>query len=112
MARALTDENLDAEVETAFEWARTNGSDLEILSAVYHPEKGMEFLEMKLSDGRRLLIPKEELGELDNATPEQAQDVVVLPPGASIYWPQLDDGLSLGDFLEHRWRREPEAVAA
>lgn len=112
MAEAITDENLDAVVDAMLERARTSGSDLEILSAVYHPEEGMEFLEMKLSDGRRLLIPKEELGELDHATPEQARDLVVLTPGASIYWPQLDDGLSLGDFLEHRWRREPEAVAA
>jgi hypothetical protein len=29
-----------------------------------------------------------------------------------VYWPQLDDGLHLNDFLEYRWRREPESVAA
>ena len=67
---------------------------------------------LKLSDGRRLLIPREELGELKNATPEQAADLQVGPHGGDVWWPQLDDGLYLPDFLEHRWGKEPRGVAA
>ena len=67
---------------------------------------------LKLSDGRRLLIPREELGELKDATPEQATDLLVVPTGISVWWPQLDDGLYLPDFLEHRWGPERRGVAA
>jgi hypothetical protein len=34
------------------------------------------------------------------------------PQGVSVWWPQLDDGLYLPDFLEHRWGRVVNAVAA
>jgi hypothetical protein len=44
------------------------------VEASYRPEPGLEFLMLKLSDGRRLLVPREELGELKNATPQQAAD--------------------------------------
>jgi hypothetical protein len=29
-----------------------------------------------------------------------------------IWWPQLDDGLYLPDFLEYRWGKVPRGVAA
>ena len=58
------------------------------------------------------LIPKEELGELKNATAEQATGLFVVPTGSAVWWPQLDDGLYLPDFLEHRWGKERRGVAA
>jgi len=112
MERAITNENLEEVVDALLERARQGPELVSIVSAAYHAEPGMEFLEMKLTDGRRLLVPREELGELRNATPEQAKDLEVLSPGFAVYWPQLDDGLDLATFLEYRWRREPEAVAA
>lgn len=112
MATAIDNDNLDARVDAALERAKREPEPTLILSAVYHPEPGMEFLEMKLSDGRRLLVPREELGELKNATAEQAADLRVLGSGTAIYWPKLDDGLHLGDFLQYRWRRDSEVVAA
>jgi len=98
MGRPLTNENLEAEVDAAMEAARNAPELPTIIEASYHPEPGLEFLKLRLSDGRRLLIPREELGELKNATAE--------------HWPQLDDGLQLEDFLEYRWRKEPRGVAA
>jgi|GEM_PF-2343696 len=112
MAQPLTEKNLDAEVDLALERARETPEVPTILSATYYAEPGMDFLDMRLSDGRRLLVPRQELGELKKATAEQARDLVVLNPGTAIYWPQLDDGLDLMDFLEYRWRREASAVAA
>jgi len=112
MGQRLSYENLDAEVDAAMERARNAPDFPAILSASYHPESELEFLELKLSDGRRLLIPREELGELKNATPEQAKDVVVLTAGTAVYWPQLDDGLHLVDFLKYRWLGELDPVAA
>jgi hypothetical protein len=67
---------------------------------------------LKLSNGRRLLIPREELGELKNATPEQATDLFIVPTATGVWWPQLDDGLYLPDFLEYRWGKEKRGVAA
>jgi hypothetical protein len=72
---------------------------------VHRPEPGLEFLMLRLSDGRRLLIPREELGELKNATPEQAVDLRIGTHGVDVWWPQLDHGLYLPDFLEYRWVR-------
>jgi hypothetical protein len=110
MGRKLSDEELDAMVGAAMEAAKNGPEGPYIAFAKYHAAEG--YLEMKLTDGRRLLVPREELGELKNATDEQASDMVVLSPGAAVYWPQLDDGLDLWTFLEYRWRRAPESVAA
>ncbi len=102
----------DAEIDAALEEARNAPAEVTILEAAYRGEPGLEFLMLKLSDGRRLLIPREELGELKNATVEQATDLQIGPHGVDIWWPQLDDGLYLPDFLEHRWGKVPRGVAA
>jgi len=102
----------DEEIDAALERAKAFDSFPRIVEAVYRPEPGLEFLMLRLSDGRRLLIPREELGELTDATPEQASDLRIGPNGVDIWWPQLDDGLYLPDFLEHRWGKERRGVAA
>jgi hypothetical protein len=102
----------DEEIEAALEEARNAPEEVTILEAKYRPEPGLEFLMLRLSDGRRLLIPKEELGELKNATPEQAADLTIGPHGVDVWWPQLDDGLYLPDFLEYRWGKAKGGVAA
>jgi hypothetical protein len=120
MDRHPNDRTTEADIDAAFERAKMWDTFPTIVEAVYHPEPGMEFLMMKLSDGRRLLVPKEQLGELKNATPEQAVDLRIGRHGVDIWWPQLDDGLYLPEFLKHRWgkeieiprAREPEVAAA
>lgn len=102
----------DAEIDAALEEARHAPEEIQILEAEFHSQPGLEFLRLKLSDGRLLLIPREELGELKNATAEQAKDLKILTPGVSVWWPQLDDGLYLADFLKYRWKQEPHPVAA
>ena len=49
---------------------------------------------------------------LKNATVEQAMDIKIIHCGIGIWWPQIDDGLYLPDFLEHRWGKVPRGVAA
>jgi hypothetical protein len=102
----------DEEIEAALETARNAPPEATILEAKYRPEPGLEFLMLRLSDGRRLLIPREELSELKNATPDQATDLTIGPNGIDIWWPQLDDGLYLPDFLERRWGKPQVGVAA
>jgi hypothetical protein len=102
----------DEEIDAALERAKAFDSFPRIVEAVYRPDPGLEFLMLKLSDGRRLLIPREDLGELKNATPEQAVDLQIGPHGVDVWWPQLDDGLYLPDFLEYRWGKARSGVAA
>ena len=102
----------DAEIDAALEEARNAPEEPLIVEAAYRGEPGLEFLMLKLTDGRRLLIPREELGELKNATPEQATELFIVPSGTGVWWPQLDDGIYLPDFLEHRWGKVPRGVAA
>jgi hypothetical protein len=105
-------ETTDEEIDAALERAKDFDSFPRITEAAYHPEPGLEFLMLKLTGGRRLLIPREELGELKNAMPEQAVDLAIGPHGLDVWWPQLDDGLYLPDFLEHRWGKARSVVAA
>jgi hypothetical protein len=102
----------DEEIDAALERAKEFDSFPRIVEAIYRPEPGLEFLMLRLGDGRRLLIPREELGELQHATAEQASDLKIGPNGVDIWWPQLDDGLYLPDFLEHRWGKSRRGVAA
>jgi len=112
MERHPNDLTTDEEIEKALEQARNEPPETIIVEASYRPEPGLEFLMLKLSDGRRLLVPREELGELKDATPEQASDLFIVPTGSAVWWPQLDDGLYLPDFLEYRWGKERRGVAA
>jgi hypothetical protein len=104
----------DEQIEEALEDARNAPPEIEILEAEFHSQPALEFLRMKLSDGRTLLVPREDLGELKNATTAQAKDIMILSPGVSVWWPQLDDGIYLKDFLQYRWGktqlREPMAA--
>ena len=102
----------DAELDAAIARAKDFESFPRIAEAVYHPEPGFEFLMLKLDNGARMLIPREELFELKNATPEQASEIRIVPQGRGIWWPQIDDGLYLPDFLDRRWGKVPRGVAA
>jgi hypothetical protein len=102
----------DVEIEAALAETRNVPEEPLIVEAAYRGEPGLEFLMLKLSDGRRLLIPREELDELKNATAEQATDLLIVPTATGIWWPQLDDGLYLPDFLEYRWGKAQGEVAA
>jgi len=92
----------DEEIEAALEEARNAPPEVTILEAAYRAEPGLEFLMLRLSDGRRLLIPREELDELKNATVEQATELFIVPSGTGVWWPQLDDGIYLPNLLEER----------
>jgi hypothetical protein len=102
----------EEEIDAAIEQAKAFESFPRIVEAVYFAEPGLDFLMMRVSDGRRLLVPKEDLGELKDATPEQATDVAIGPQGTSVWWKQLDDGLYLPDFLEYRWGKTWHKLAA
>ena len=47
-----------------------------------------------------------------DATPEQASEMTLSPQRRGIWWPLLDEGLYLPDFLAYRWGKELQKVAA
>jgi hypothetical protein len=108
--RHPNDLTTDEDIDLALEQAKLRADEPLISYAKYHDE--LSFLELRLTNGRRLLIPREDLGELKSATAEQARDLFIVPTGTAVWWPQIDDGLYLPDFLQYRWRNDAENVAA
>ncbi len=102
----------DAEMDTALERSKQYASFPTIVEAVYRGEPELSFLMLRLSNGQRMFIPREMLGELRNATEEQAVSLEIGPEGLDIWWPKLDDGLYLPDFVEHRWGKPFQHLAA
>lgn len=58
---------------------------------------------LKISDGRRLAIPREDIWAVRNATPDPSADFVIGTHRVSIWWPQVDEGLYLPEALEGRY---------
>lgn len=112
MEQPCSSRTTDEEIDAALERAKEFDHFPEIVEAVYRPDPGLDFLMLRLGDGQRLLIPREMLGELTYATTEQVTDVIIGPLGMSVWWPQLDDGLYLPDFLQYRWGKGFGSVAA
>jgi len=112
MERHPNDLTTDAEIDAALERAKAFDTFPRIVEAEFHTDAKVEFLRLRLSDGQQLLLPREMLSELKDATFHQAADLFIGPQGLSVWWPQLDDGLYLPDFLEHRWGKVWSGAAA
>ena len=112
MDRHPNDRTTDEEIDESLERAKAFESFPRIVEAEFHSDGKVPFLHLGLNDGQNLLIPRQMLDELDRATEEQAADLFIGPQGLSIWWPQIDDGLYLPDFLEHRWGKVWSGVAA
>jgi hypothetical protein len=83
-----------------------------IVEAEFHADAKVEFLRLRSSDEQQLSIPREMLGELKDAISTQAADLFIGPQGLSVWWPRLDDGLYLPEFLERRWGKAWNGAAA
>ena len=104
MAQPLTEENLDAEVDAALERARNEPDGPRIVEATYH--RDLDLFVLKISTGQRLVLPRENLQFVADATPEQAADFTVDVHGTFVWWPQLDEGFRLEGLLEGRTGNE------
>ena len=96
-------ETTDEDIDAALERAREQGELPRIVEATYRPERELDLFVLKISDGRRLVIPREDLQALAGSTPEQAADFTTEPLGSHIWWPQLDKGHHISALLEHRY---------
>ena len=101
----------DAEIDRAIERAAALGDEPRVVSVEYRPGAGLDLLILKLSDGHRHVIPREELQGLDGATREEIAQVEILGNGTGLHWPALDLDHYVPGLLRHvygskRWMAE------
>jgi hypothetical protein len=89
----------DAEIDRAIERARALPSEPRVAEVEYRPGPGLDLLILKLSNGRRHVIPREDLQGLQSATKEQIGRVEILGHGTGIHWPDLDFDLYVPSLL-------------
>src|ERR1700681_3750236 len=80
----------NAEIDCAIEQAKSLQNESRVTEVEYRPGPGLDLLILKLSDGRRHLIPREDLQGLRSATKEQIAGVEVLGKGTGLHWPALN----------------------
>jgi len=97
------DDVTDEEIDAALAEAATLPPDPNAVSARY--DRSLDVIELRLDNGRRLVIPREEMQGLQSATPEQIADVQIFF-GTDISWPQLDLDHNLLSLLEGRYGSE------
>ncbi|MGA8763510.1 MAG: DUF2442 domain-containing protein [Candidatus Sulfotelmatobacter sp.] len=80
----------DAEIDRAIEHAKNLQGEPRVTEVEYRPGPGLNLLILKLNDGRRHVIPREDLQGLQSATKEQIARVEILGNGTGIHWPALN----------------------
>ncbi len=79
-----------AEIGRAIVHARTLRNEPSVVNVEYRPGPGLDLLILKLNDGHRHVIPREQLQGLQSATREQISKVEILGNGTGLHWPALD----------------------
>jgi hypothetical protein len=83
----------DAEIDRAIERARHVRHEPLVAKVEYRPGPGLDLLILKLNDGRRHVLPREELQGLELATNQQIANVEIVGGGTGLHWPDLDADL-------------------
>ena len=101
----------DAEIDRAIDDAKGLKSELRVTEVEYRPGAGLDLFILKLSDGHRQLIPREDLQRLQGATKEQIATVEILGNGTRLHWPKLNLDHYVPGLLRHiygtkRWMAE------
>jgi len=92
----ITDEQIDA----ALERANSQPPYPTALSAEY--DRGLDLIVIRIDNGQRLVIPREQLQGLEHATEDQLGQVEV-NFGVNIRWPEIDVNHHLSSLLEGRY---------
>jgi hypothetical protein len=88
----------DSEIDAALERARRHDNDPRAQTVAHIPK--LNLLIVGLSNGRRLVIPIEDVQGLGKATPEQLQNCELLGGGTGISFPALDVDLYVPALIE------------
>jgi hypothetical protein len=98
----------DAEVDRAIERAREVRRGPLAIGVEFKSGPGLDLVILRLSDGRRYVMPREELQGLQSATDEQIAQVEIVGGGTGLHWPDLDadlyvPGLLRGIYGTKKW---------
>jgi hypothetical protein len=100
----------DEEIDAALEQAKLLPPRPAAISAEY--DKRLDVVILHIDNGRRLVIPREEMQGLEDATDTQLAQIEIFG-GQDIAWPQLDVDHYLpylleGKYATERWKQERE----
>ena len=116
MASEARDLTTEAQIDAALERARNAPPRPTAVSAEY--DNRLDVVVLRLNNDRRLVIPREEMQGLEEATPAQLAEIEIFS-GVDIAWPQLDVDHYLpylieGKYATEKWKkaREQRKVAA
>ena len=101
----------DAEIDRAIQRAKDLRDEPRVTEVEYRPGPGLDLLILKMSDGHRHVIPREDLQGLHSATKEQIARVEILGSGTGLHWPELDvdfyvPGLLRSVYGNKKWMAE------
>ena len=109
--RIQTDAEFDAQIDAWREKYKDQGDDNEPLakSAQYVPR--FKLLIVELTNGRRLVLPIEDLQGVENATAKQLQNIEIFGLGTGIIFSDIDMGFYVPALIEgvygnKRWMAE------
>ncbi len=116
MSSEVRDLTTEEEMDAALEQARQSPPRPNAVSAEYN--RALDLVILKIDNGQRLVIPREQLEGLEDANEAQLADIQIFA-GQDIAWPQLDVDHYLpylleGKYASERWkkaRQERMAVA-
>jgi hypothetical protein len=83
----------NAEINRTIERARRLQNEPLVTAVEYKPGPGLDLIILKLSDGRRHVIPRELLQGLESGTSRQIAHVDIVGGGTGLHWPDLDADL-------------------
>jgi hypothetical protein len=83
----------DAEIDRAIERAQHLRAQPLVTEIEYRPGPGLDLFILKLADGRRRVLPREDLQGLQSGTKEQLARVEIVGGGTGLHWPELDADL-------------------
>lgn len=95
-ARVVT---ANSEIDRAIARASRLRDEPLVTEVEYKSAPGLDLLVLKLNDGRRHLIPREDLQGLQSATREQISRIEILGGGTGLHWPALDVDLYVPSLL-------------
>jgi len=101
----------DAEIDRAIERGKDLRREPLVTAVEYRPGPGLDLIILKLNDGSRRAIPREDLQGLRSATKDQLARVEILGGGTGLHWPDLDadlyvPGLLRGIYGTKKWMAE------
>jgi hypothetical protein len=91
----------DAEIDQVLKQARELQGEPRATGVEYKSGPGLDLLILKLDDGHRCLIPREDIEGLQDATPRQIAQVEILGNGTGLHWPALDLDHYVPNLLQH-----------